>query len=128
MRHRPSRKSWKHRSEDCSELSPGRSLVLAAFACNQFGAQEPGTEAEIAAFCRENYGPSFPIFAKITVNGPKAHPLYRYLTKAKPGFLRTEGIKWNFTKFLVDRSGKPVARYAPQTKPEELEQPIRKLF
>ena len=105
-----------------------RGLTVLGFPCNQFGAQEPGTEAEIAAFCRENYGPTFPMFAKIVVNGPKAHPLYRYLTKAKPGFLGTEAIKWNFTKFLVDRHGKPVARYAPQVKPEELEEPIRKLL
>src|SRR5690349_16224789 len=105
-----------------------RGLTVLGFPCNQFGAQEPGTEAQIAAFCRENYGPTFPMFAKITVNGPKAHPLYRYLTKAQRGLLGTESIKWNFTKFLVDRSGKPVARYAPQVKPEELEAPIRKLL
>jgi len=103
-------------------------LTVLGFPCNQFGAQEPGDEAEIAAFCRENYGPTFPIFAKITVNGPKAHPLYRYLTHAKPGLLGTESIKWNFTKFLIGRDGKPVARYAPQTKPEELETPIRRLL
>jgi glutathione peroxidase len=103
-------------------------LTVLGFPCNQFGAQEPGTEAEIAAFCRENYGPSFPIFAKITVNGPKAHPLYRYLTRAKRGFLGTPGIKWNFTKFLVGRDGKPVARYAPQVNPDVLEVPIRKLL
>jgi len=103
-------------------------LTVLGFPCNQFGAQEPGTEAEIAAFCRENFGPTFPMFAKINVNGPRAHPLYRYLTRAKPGILGTPGIKWNFTKFLVGRDGKPVARYAPQTKPEELEAPIRKLL
>lgn len=103
-------------------------LTVLGFPCNQFGAQEPGTEAEIALFCRENYGPTFPMFAKITVNGPKAHPLYRYLTRSKRGILGTPGIKWNFTKFLVDRDGKPVARYAPRTRPEELEEPIRKLL
>ena len=109
------------------QLEP-HGLTVLGFPCNQFGAQEPGTEAEIAVFCRENFGPTFPIFAKITVNGPKAHPLYRYLTRSKRGILGTPGIKWNFTKFLVDRDGKPVARYAPQTKPEELEKPIRKLL
>ena len=109
------------------KLEPHGFTVL-GFPCNQFGAQEPGTEAEIAAFCRDNFGPSFPIFAKVTVNGPKAHPLYRYLTKAKRGILGTPGIKWNFTKFLVGRDGKPVARYAPQVKPENLEKPIRKLL
>ena len=103
-------------------------LTVLGFPCNQFGAQEPGTEAEIAAFCRQNFGPTFPMFAKIMVTGAKAHPLYRYLTHAKPGILWTPGIKWNFTKFLVGRDGKPVARYAPQTKPEELEAPIRKLL
>jgi glutathione peroxidase len=103
-------------------------LTVLGFPCNQFGAQEPGTEAEIAVFCRENFGPTFPIFAKISVNGPKAHPLYRYLTRSKRGLLGTPSIKWNFTKFLVGRDGKPVARYAPQTKPEDLEKPIRKLL
>ena len=103
-------------------------LTVLGFPCNQFGAQEPGTEAEIAAFCRDNYGPSFPIFAKITVNGPKAHPLYHYLTRAKRGILGTPGIKWNFTKFLIGRDGKPVARYAPQVNPDVLEAPIRKLL
>ncbi|HEX4635066.1 MAG TPA: glutathione peroxidase [Rhizomicrobium sp.] len=103
-------------------------LTVLGFPCNQFGAQEPGTEAEIAVFCRENFGPTFPIFAKVVVNGPKAHPLYRYLTRSKRGILGTPGIKWNFTKFLVDREGKPVARYAPHVKPEDLEKPIRKLL
>jgi glutathione peroxidase len=103
-------------------------LTILGFPCNQFGAQEPGTEAEIAAFCKKNYGPTFPMFAKINVNGPKAHPLYRYLTRTQRGILGTESIKWNFTKFLVDRHGKPVARYAPQMKPEDLEEPIRKLL
>jgi glutathione peroxidase len=109
------------------KLGPHGMTVL-GFPCNQFGAQEPGTEAEIAVFCRENFGPTFPIFAKVAVNGPKAHPLYRYLTRSKRGILGTPSIKWNFTKFLVGRDGKPVARYAPQTRPEDLEQPIRKLL
>ena len=106
----------------------GDGLTVLGFPCNQFGAQEPGGEAEIGAFCEKNYGVSFPMFAKIEVNGEHAHPLYKYLKDAKPGLLGSEAIKWNFTKFLVDRTGEPVARYAPQTKPEELEVPIRKLL
>ena len=106
----------------------GAGLTVLGFPCNQFGAQEPGAEAEIGAFCQKNYGVTFPMFAKIDVNGDNAHPLYKYLKDAKPGLLGTEGIKWNFTKFLIDRSGEPVARFAPQTKPEELEVPIKKLL
>ena len=103
-------------------------LTVLGFPCNQFGAQEPGAEAEIGQFCQKNYGVSFPMFAKIEVNGPGAHPLYKYLKDAKPGLLGSENIKWNFTKFLIDRKGEPVARYAPQTKPEELEAPIKALL
>ena len=103
-------------------------LTVLGFPCNQFGAQEPGAEAQIGAFCQKNYGVTFPMFAKIDVNGDNAHPLYKYLKDAKPGLLGTEGIKWNFTKFLIDRDGEPVARFAPQTKPEELEKPIQELL
>ncbi len=103
-------------------------LTVLGFPCNQFGSQEPGGAAEIGAFCEKNYGVSFPMFQKIDVNGPHAHPLYKYLKDAKPGLLGTEAIKWNFTKFLIGRDGEPVARYAPQTKPEELEAPVRKLL
>lgn len=99
-------------------------LVVLGFPCNQFGAQEPGTEAEIQTFCATNYGVSFPMFAKVDVNGANAHALYRHLKSAKPGLLGTEAIKWNFTKFLVDRRGEVVARYAPNDKPEDLEQDI----
>ena len=99
-------------------------LVVLGFPCNQFGAQEPGTEAEIQTFCATNYGVSFPMFAKVEVNGANAHALYRHLKSAKPGLLGTEAIKWNFTKFLVDRRGEVVARYAPNDKPEDLEQDI----
>jgi glutathione peroxidase len=106
----------------------GDGLTVLGFPCNQFGAQEPGTETEIGIFCEKNYGVSFPMFAKIEVNGEHAHPLYKYLKDAKPGLLGSEAIKWNFTKFLVGRDGEPVARYAPQTKPEELEEPIRALL
>ena len=103
-------------------------LTILGFPCNQFGAQEPGSEAEIGQFCLKNYGVTFPMFAKIEVNGARAHPLYKYLKDAKPGLLGTEAIKWNFTKFLIGRDGEPVARYAPNTKPEELGAPIKKLL
>ena len=109
------------------KLEP-QGLTVLGFPCNQFGGQEPGTEVEIGAFCQKNYGVTFPMFAKIEVKGAGALPLFQYLTQAKPGLLGTEAIKWNFTKFLIDRNGEPVARYAPQTKPADLEEPIRKLL
>jgi glutathione peroxidase len=108
-----------------------RGVVVLGFPCNQFGAQEPGTEAEIAQFCELNYGVSFPIFAKVEVNGPEAHPLYKFLRKEKSGVLGAIGltaIKWNFTKFLVDRDGNVVDRYAPATTPTELAPAIEKLL
>jgi len=108
-----------------------RGLVVLGFPCNQFGAQEPGTEAEIAQFCELNYGVSFPMFAKIDVNGPRAHPLYQFLKSEKSGIFGVigfEAIKWNFTKFLVDRSGDVVARFAPSTTPAELGPAVEKLL
>src|SRR6201989_1467909 len=105
-----------------------RGLTVLGFPCNQFGGQEPGDAATIGAFCDKNYGISFPLFAKIEVKGAGAHQLFQYLTQAKPGILGTEAIKWNFTKFLVDRDGDPVARFAPQTTPADLEKPIEKLL
>jgi glutathione peroxidase len=105
-----------------------RGLVILGFPCNQFGAQEPGDAAEIASFCSLTYNVSFPMFAKIDVNGDDAHPLYRYLKAEKPGLLGTEGIKWNFTKFLVGKDGEVVERYAPATKPEELRKAIEALL
>ncbi|HUO89292.1 MAG TPA: glutathione peroxidase [Rhizomicrobium sp.] len=105
-----------------------RGLVVLGFPCNQFGAQEPGGEAEISAFCQVNYGVTFPMFAKIEVNGQGAHPLYDYLKSEKPGVLGTKNIKWNFTKFLVDRAGKVVGRFAPMTKPEAMEQAIARVL
>jgi glutathione peroxidase len=101
-----------------------KGFVVLGFPCNQFGAQEPGSESEIASFCAANYGVSFPMFAKIDVNGDNAHPLYKFLKHAAPGILGSEAIKWNFTKFLVDRSGKVVKRYAPTDTPQSLEQDI----
>ncbi len=105
-----------------------RGLVVLGFPCNQFGAQEPGDAAEIASFCSLTYHVSFPMFAKVDVNGDNAHPLYRYLKAEKPGLLGTEGIKWNFTKFLVGKDGEVVERYAPATKPEELRKAIEALL
>jgi glutathione peroxidase len=101
-----------------------KGFTVLGFPCNQFGAQEPGNEAEIKSFCDLNFGVTFPLFAKIDVNGANAHPLYKYLTNEKPGVLGTEAIKWNFTKFLIDSKGEPVKRYAPITKPEDLEKEV----
>jgi glutathione peroxidase len=103
-------------------------LTILGFPSNQFGRQEPGAEAEIKAFCERRFGVTFPLFSKIEVNGPGAHPLYSYLKQAKPGLLGTEGIKWNFTKFLVDREGRVVKRYAPADKPDALEKDISELL
>lgn len=103
-------------------------LEVLGFPCNQFGTQEPGSQAEIGAFCEKNYGVTFPMFEKIDVNGEAAHPLYRWLKSSAPGVLGTQGIKWNFTKFLIDRSGKVVARFAPVTKPEDLDKDVAKLL
>ncbi|MBA3998657.1 MAG: glutathione peroxidase [Candidatus Accumulibacter sp.] len=103
-------------------------LVVLGFPCNQFGAQEPGSAEEIGAFCEKNYGVSFPMFAKIEVNGEHAHPLYRYLKEHACGVLGSEAIKWNFTKFLVDRDGEVVDRYAPTTTPEAIAGDIEKLL
>ena len=97
-----------------------RGFEVLAFPCNQFGAQEPGSANEIAAFCERNYAVSFPIFARIDVNGARAHPLYRFLKECKPGLFGSRRIKWNFTKFLIDRSGRVVGRFAPSTKPQDL--------
>jgi glutathione peroxidase len=105
-----------------------RGFAVLGFPCNQFGAQEAGTEAKIGAFCQKNFGVSFPLFAKIEVNGPQAHPLYRFLKNAKRGIFGSGKIKWNFTKFLVDRQGNVVGRYAPTTKPEALSASIESLL
>jgi len=103
-----------------------KGLEILGFPCNQFGAQEPGTEKEIAAFCELNYGVTFPMFAKVDVNGAGAAPVYKYLKAEKPGLLGSEAIKWNFTKFLVDRKGAVLARYAPNDTPESMSGDIEK--
>jgi len=105
-----------------------RGLVVLGFPCNQFGAQEPGDEDEIKSFCSLTYDVDFPMMRKIDVNGPKAHPLYAYLKHAKKGLLGSEGIKWNFTKFLVDRAGEVKGRFAPTTEPKALEGAIERLL
>ena len=104
----------------------GKGLEVLGFPCNQFGAQEPGTADEIAQFCEVNYGVTFPLFAKVEVNGAHTAPVYKYLKASRPGLLGSEAIKWNFTKFLVDRKGKVVARYAPNDTPESMAGDIEK--
>jgi glutathione peroxidase len=103
-----------------------RGFAVLGFPCNQFGAQEPGAESEIAEFCEMNYGVTFPMFAKVDVNGADAHPLFKHLTSARKGLLGSEAIKWNFTKFLVGKDGQVIERYAPTTTPESIVKDIEK--
>ena len=103
-------------------------FVVLGFPCNQFGRQEPGSESDIEEFCQLNYGVSFPMFAKIDVNGDDADPLFKYLKNSQKGILGSEKIKWNFTKFLVNRDGKVIARFASTVKPENLLKDIEKLL
>ena len=105
-----------------------RGLEVLGFPCNQFGAQEPGTAQEIESFCEMNYGVTFPLFAKIDVNGKDAAPVYKYLKKEKPGLLGSEAIKWNFTKFLVDRDGNVIERYGSNVEPEAIAADVEKLL
>ena len=105
-----------------------RGLAVLGFPCNQFGQQEPGSATDIQAFCEKRFGVSFPLFQKIDVNGSNAHPLYQYLEKAAPGIFGTEGIKWNFTKFLVDGNGKVINRYGSTTEPKDIERDIEALL
>lgn len=101
-----------------------KGLKVLGFPCNQFGSQEPGSETEIGSFCQKNYGVEFQMFEKIDVNGSEAHPVYKFLTSEAPGIAGTEAIKWNFTKFLVDRHGKVFKRYAPDVKPQDISKDI----
>ncbi|HXZ54859.1 MAG TPA: glutathione peroxidase [Burkholderiales bacterium] len=114
--------------ETLSRRYRDQGLEVLGFPCNQFGGQEPGEAAQIGAFCEMNYGVSFQMFDKIEVNGPGAHPLYKWLTHSAPGILGTEAIKWNFTKFLLGRDGKVFKRYATATRPEALAGDIEKLL
>lgn len=103
-----------------------RGLVILGFPCNQFGEQEPGSESEISEFCEVNYGVSFPMFAKIDVNGDDAHPLFKWMKAQAPGLMGSEAIKWNFTKFLIDRNGQVVERFAPTLVPKDMAESIEK--
>ncbi len=114
--------------EKLYETYQAEGLVVLGFPCNQFREQEPEDEKAIQSFCTLNYGVKFPMFAKIKVNGEDTHPLYQYLKSEQSGFLGTESIKWNFTKFLVDREGHVVERFGSTTKPSELEKDIKKLL
>tara|TARA_R110002072_G_scaffold64203_3_gene159479 strand:- start:90096 stop:90584 length:489 start_codon:yes stop_codon:yes gene_type:complete len=105
-----------------------KGLVILGTPCNQFGKQEPGSTNEIQEFCQVNYGVSFTISEKLDVNGGNAHPLYQWLKKEKPGLLNTEAVKWNFTKFLIDKDGNVVKRYAPKDTPESIEEHIKNLL
>jgi len=110
--------------EELHKAYAGRGLVVLGFPCNQFGAQDPGSDSEIASFCQTNYGVDFPMMSKVDVNGPAAHPLYRWLTAQAPGLLGSKSIKWNFTKFLIGKDGRVLKRYAPLDKPAELAKDI----
>jgi glutathione peroxidase len=114
--------------EELYEKYRDRGLVILGFPCNQFGAQEPGSHDEIGAFCQKNYGVSFPMFEKIDVNGPGTHPLYQWLKKSKPGFLGSEKIKWNFTKFLIDKQGQVVDRFGSVTKPQAIAASVERIL
>jgi glutathione peroxidase len=113
--------------EELQEALASKGFAVLGFPCNQFGGQEPGDSRQIEAFCETNYSVTFPMFEKIDVNGNNAHPLYNFLKSEKSGLLGS-AIKWNFTKFLIDRSGRVVARYAPTTKPESLKEEIEALL
>ncbi|RZJ24962.1 MAG: glutathione peroxidase [Haliea sp.] len=112
--------------EELHKAYTGKGLVVLGFPCNQFGSQDPGADGEIAEFCQVNYGVSFPMMGKIEVNGPAAHPLYKWLSSEAPGLLGTKAIKWNFTKFLVGKDGQVIRRYAPTDKPADLAKDIDK--
>lgn len=114
--------------QELFEKYKGRGFTILGFPCNQFMNQEPGNEEEIESFCKLNYGVTFPMFAKIDVNGSGADPLFTYLSEEAPGIMGSKSIKWNFTKFLIGRDGKPVKRFAPNDKPADLAKDIEKLL
>ena len=106
--------------EELHKTYADKGLAVVGFPCNQFGSQDPGADSEIAEFCQVNYGVSFPMMGKVDVNGPKAHPLYKWLSAEAPGLLGSKSVKWNFTKFLVGKDGRVIKRYAPTDKPAGL--------
>ena len=110
--------------EELHKSYGGKGLAVLGFPCNQFGAQDPGQDSEISTFCQVNYGVSFPMMSKIDVNGPAAHPLYKWLSAEAPGLLGSKAIKWNFTKFLVGKDGQVIKRYAPLDKPADMARDI----
>ena len=110
--------------EELHKSYGGKGLAVLGFPCNQFGAQDPGQDSEISSFCQVNYGVSFPMMSKIDVNGPAAHPLYKWLSAEAPGLLGSKAIKWNFTKFLVGKDGQVIKRYAPLDKPADMAKDI----
>ena len=114
--------------EKLQQTFADENFSVLAFPCNQFGGQEPGTNEEITEFCKLNYNNNFPIFSKVDVKGGDAHPLFSFLTREKKGLLGTENIKWNFTKFLVNKEGEPVSRYAPSTTPDKIQSDIENLL
>ena len=105
-----------------------RNILVLGFPCNQFGGQEPGSNQEISEFCEINYSVTFPIFSKIKVNGPEAHPLFKLLKQDKPGIFRTQSIKWNFTKFLINNSGKIIERFSPRVEPKYIREEIERVL
>ena len=110
--------------EELHKAYAGKGLTVLGFPCNQFGSQDPGANGDIAKFCQVNYGVSFSMMGKIDVNGPQAHPLYKWLSAEAPGLLGSKSIKWNFTKFLVGKDGQVIQRYAPLDKPADLAQDV----
>ena len=111
--------------EELHKSYADKGLVVLGFPCNQFGSQDPGADGEIAKFCQVNYGVSFPMMGKIAVNGPTAHPLYKWLSAEAPGLLGSKSIKWNFTKFLVGKDGQVIRRYAPTDKPADMTNDVK---
>ena len=105
-----------------------RNFLVLGFPCNQFGGEEPGSNQEISEFCEINYSVTFPIFSKIKVNGPEAHPLFKLLKQDKPGIFRTQSIKWNFTKFLINNSGKIIERFSPRVEPKNIREEIERVL
>ena len=105
-----------------------RNFLVLGFPCNQFGGQEPGSNQEISEYCEINYSVTFPIFSKIKVNGPEAHPLFKLLKQDKPGIFRTQSIKWNFTKFLINNSGKIIERFSPRVEPKYIREEIERIL